>query len=166
LRDSGLFTDAPSIPHSRALFDKLHNEKQRLASDGLTHTIFKHVSLIPYEYTEEGGSFPAHFDKRSEDVTELRTGFNGRMPLSNKTTQLVVNLEAAHRFEDEGPRTSGQMLGLFGFDLDGRNYDQTWLRGIGVEGNFTKGKGYLMLNATTEGEMPSAWMAASYQMTF
>jgi len=118
-------------------------------------------------YTEEGGSFPAHFDKRSEDVTELRTGFNGRMPLSNKTTQLVVNLEAAHRFEDEGPRTSGQMLGLFDFELDGRNYDQTWLRGgIGVEGNFTKGKGYLMLNATTEGEMPSAWIAASYQMTF
>ena len=139
----------------------------------LSRTAFSPYADISYVdarmdgYTETGGGFPAHFDKREQNVTELRAGVNGALPLSSSTTQLVLNLEAAHRFDAEGTRTSGEMLGLFGFDLDGREYDQTWARGgIGVEGQLGQGKASLMLNGTTRGEMPNVWLAASYQVAF
>jgi hypothetical protein len=37
---------------------------------------------------------------------------------------------------------------------------------LGVEGQLGAGKASLMLNDTTEGEMPSTWLAASYQLAF
>ena len=139
---------------------------------------FSRTELSPYAdisyvgvrmdgYTETGGGFPAHFNRREGSATELRAGVNGALPLSNNNTQLVLNLEAAHRFDAAGTRTSGEMLSLFGFDLDGREYDQTWARGgIGVEGQLGQGKASLMLNGTTRGEMPNVWLAASYQVAF
>lgn len=87
--------------------------------------------------------------------------------MANKALQLVSNIEVAHRFDDEGARSSGQMIGLFAFDLAGQQYHSTWLKGgIGVEGGLGEGKVLLMLNGTTEGQMPNAWLAASYQMAF
>jgi hypothetical protein len=38
--------------------------------------------------------------------------------------------------------------------------------GIGIEGELGKGKAFLMLNGTTEGAMPSAWLTAPYQVVF
>lgn len=72
-----------------------------------------------------------------------------------------------NRFDDTGARTSGQLLGLFAFDVDGQSYDTTWFKGgIGLEGRLAQGKASLMLNGTTEGEMSNAWLAASYQIVF
>jgi uncharacterized membrane protein len=118
-------------------------------------------------YTETGGGVPAVFNSRDDSVTELRLGLNGAMPLANTSLQLVANIEAAHRFDNQGAGTSGQLLGLFEFDLEGQDFDSTWLKGgVGVEGQLGDGKAFLMLNGTTEGEMLSSWVAASYQIAF
>ncbi|MFY0677828.1 MAG: autotransporter domain-containing protein [Neptuniibacter sp.] len=118
-------------------------------------------------YTETGGGFPAMFDQRSEDITELRIGLNGHMPLENTQLDLVGGVEAIHRFDDDGARTSGELVGLFAFDLNGQDYKSTWYKaGIGLQGQLGVGKASLILNGTTEGEMPNAWLAASYQVQF
>ena len=118
-------------------------------------------------FTETGGAFPASFDSRDEEVTELRLGINSELPLFNNRARLLGNLEAAHRFDGEGSRTSGELIGLFSFDLPGSDYDQEWFKaGIGIEGDLGEGKASFMLNGTTEGEMPSAWAAFAYQVKF
>ncbi|MBR0567449.1 autotransporter domain-containing protein [Azoarcus sp. L1K30] len=117
-------------------------------------------------YTETGGGFPAHFDARTDAATELRVGVNAARPLAGSVKLLGV-LEAAHRFEGKGDRTSGVIVGLFDFDFAGTDYKQDWLRaGVGVEGTMGGGKGSLMLNATTKGEAPSFWLSAGWQMAF
>jgi len=64
-------------------------------------------------------------------------------------------------------RTSGQVIGLFGFDLDGQRNKRDWLRaGVGVEGRLAGGRASLALNATTRGETPNAWLAAGWQKAF
>ncbi|WP_168734226.1 autotransporter domain-containing protein [Pseudothauera nasutitermitis] len=117
-------------------------------------------------YTETGGGFPAHFDRRKEKATELRLGAHAAKPLDNGV-DLIGTLEAAHRFEKKGARTSGQMVGLFGFSLDGEKNRQNWLRaGIGLEGRLAGGRASLTLNATSRGETPSYWLAGGWQKTF
>lgn len=117
-------------------------------------------------YTETGGGFPARFDARREKATELRIGLNADKPLGGGLS-LVGTVEAVHRFEKEGARTSGEVVGLFGFDLDGARNERDWLRaGAGVEGKLGGGRASLMLNATTKGETPSYWLAAMWQMAF
>ena len=127
---------------------------------------FSHAHID--SFTETGGGFPASFGSRDEAITELRVGFNSAMALQNCPVELLVNLEAAHRFDDRGVTTTGQISGFFsGFDVVGSDYDQDWIKaGIGIEGELGKGKASLMLNGTTEGEMPSAWAAFSYQVAF
>jgi len=81
--------------------------------------------------------------------------------------RLVATLEAAHRFEKRGARSTGQLVGLFGFDLPGEAVKRDWLRaGIGVEGKLAEGTAAISLNATTEGAMPNVWIAASWQRAF
>jgi probable HAF family extracellular repeat protein len=118
-------------------------------------------------YTETGGGFPAHFNSRNKKNTELHAGFNMAIPLFTTSFQLVTNIEVAHRFDHEDARISGKILGLSSFDLLGHKYDPTWVKGgVGVEGKLGIGKISLMLNGTTEGEMPSAWFLTSYQIVF
>jgi len=139
---------------------------------------FKSTRFSPYadvwhtktkldSYMEKGGSFPAYFESREDDVTELRMGINGALPIRNTAFEFIANIEGVRRFDDEGDSVSGQVVGMFSFDLEGKNYDQNWLKGgVGVEGQLGKGKASLMLNGTTEGEAPSSWVAASYQVDF
>jgi len=118
-------------------------------------------------YTETGGGFPTRFDSREDGVTELRLGFNGALPLAAISATFITNLEAAHRFDNEGAGASGEVIGLNAFDLEGQKFDTSWVKaGLGIEGNVGPGKAYLMLNGTTEGEAPSAWLAMSYQLGF
>lgn len=117
-------------------------------------------------YTETGGGFPARFDARKEKSTELRLGVNAIKPVGGGLN-LVGTLEAAHRFESAGARTSGEVVGLFGFDLAGAANRRDWLRaGAGIEGNLAGGRASLSLNLTTRGEVPNAWLAANWQMQF
>ncbi|MDP2823407.1 MAG: autotransporter outer membrane beta-barrel domain-containing protein [Sulfuritalea sp.] len=117
-------------------------------------------------YTETGGGFPARFDARRDKATELRLGAHAVKPLDNGL-RLVGTLEAAHRFETGGARTTGQVIGLFGFDLAGPANKQDWLRvGAGVEGKLAEGTASLSVNATSKGEALNTWLAASWQMAF
>jgi len=117
-------------------------------------------------YTESGGGFPARFNARKDTATELRLGVNASRPITGDA-RLVGTLEAAHRFENSGVRTTGNLVGLFAFDLPGTANRRDWLRAaIGVEGKLGEGTASLMLNATTKGEAPSYWLAASWQMAF
>lgn len=117
-------------------------------------------------YTETGGGFPARFAARGEKSTELRLGANAEWPLRGDA-RVVSLVEAAHRFEKNGGGSSGEVIGLFGFDLPGRDNRRDWLRaGVGVEGTIAGGAGSLMLNATTKGEVPSVWLAANWQKSF
>lgn len=116
-------------------------------------------------YTETGGSFPASFDSRKEKATDLRAGVDATSPIANGMS-LIGKLEAAHRFEEDGARISGDVLGL-GFDFDGQKNDRDWLRaGVGLEGKVGGGMGSVMLNATTAGEVQNAWVALNWQKTF
>lgn len=117
-------------------------------------------------YNETGGGFPARFNSRKEKATEVRLGLDAATALGNGV-RLLGTLEAAHRFEQSGARTSGEVVGLFGFNLDGYKNKRDWLRvGAGVEGRLVDGTASLWLNATTKGEGPSAWLAASWQKAF
>jgi probable HAF family extracellular repeat protein len=117
-------------------------------------------------YTETGGGFPARFDARTERATELRLGANALYPLQNKIN-LIGAAEITHRFQDTEGAAGGQVIGLFGFSLPGADIKQTWLRvGVGAEGALGDGTASLMLNATSEGDAPTAWLAASYRMVF
>ena len=117
-------------------------------------------------YTEKGGGFPARYESRKYRATELRLGLHAAKPLANELN-LVGMLEAAHRFEKTGPSSSGQLIGLFDFKLDGQKYDRDWLRaGLGFEGKLAGGRASIMLNATTQGEVPDYWLAARWQASF
>lgn len=117
-------------------------------------------------YTETGGGFPAIFNTRTEKATELRVGANMDRPLGNGVNLLGI-LEVAHRFEKTGARTTGQVIGLPGFDLAGTDNQQNWLRaGVGIQGNFGGGRASVMLNSTTKGSVPSYWLAANWQKSF
>ena len=117
-------------------------------------------------YTETGGGFPARFDARKDNATESRLGVEGRRPLG-QGVDLVGLAELAHRYEKEGARSTGELVGLFGFDLPGQTYKRDWARaGVGVEGQVAGGHGSLMLNATTQGPTASAWLAAAWRKAF
>lgn len=117
-------------------------------------------------YTETGGGFPARFDARTEDATELHAGADGGHKVSSRVT-LRSRLEAAHRFEKSGAATSGQVLGLFSFTLPGQEIKRDWLRGgAGVDVKLGDGVVSAMLNATTQGADPSYWLNLGYQLAF
>jgi len=116
-------------------------------------------------YTETGGSLPASFVKRSDTATDLRLGLNGSNPILGTNLNVVVNMEAVHRFGDNEAVIDGQVAGLGSFSFKGDEYTQNWLKGgFGVEGKLGAGKMSVMLNGTTESEMPNAWIAATYQV--
>ena len=117
-------------------------------------------------YTETGGGFPARFDRRTENTTDLRLGFGAERPMAGEL-KFVGLLEGVHRFERSGARTTGEIIGLFGFDLDGARHRRNWLHAaVGTEGKLGGGLASLMLNATTRGEAPSYWLSATWQKTF
>jgi probable HAF family extracellular repeat protein len=118
-------------------------------------------------YSETAGGLPAQFDQQTDSTTDLSFGVGGSYPLGQSGFNLISLLETTHRFEKSGASQSGQVTGLFAFDLPGNDHEQNWQRlGLGVEGQVCAGKASLMLNGTTEGEMPSTWLAASYQLAF
>ncbi|MCX8086322.1 MAG: autotransporter domain-containing protein [Rhodocyclaceae bacterium] len=128
----------------------------------LTHTRAKVDA-----YTETGGAWPAAFAGRSESTNDLRIGANAVKTLG--AAKLLGTLEATHRFEDRAAAATATILGPGGFTVTvpGQSYERTWLRaGLGIEGKLGGGQGSLMLNATSRGEMPSYWLAASWRMAF
>lgn len=117
-------------------------------------------------YTETGGGFPARFEHSKDKASELRVGVNANKPLVNGW-RVLGSLEVAHRLERNGARTTGEVIGLFGFDLDGGENRRTWMRaGMGVEGALVGGLASLTLNVTNRGEAQRHWLAANWQKSF
>lgn len=127
-----------------------------------------HTNVRMDGYTETGGGFPAAYGGRLEQATDLRYGMNCSKPVSGNTNLLGM-VEGVHRFDRYAADVTGEVLGAggFSFSFPGRKYQQNWLRGgVGFESQFSGSTVSLMLNATTEGQMPSAWLAARFQKAF
>ncbi len=149
----------------------------RLRMDWLNAVVLGKTSLTPYAsltylqtrtdaYLEQGGAFPVMWNQRTDRSTTARLGVDAIRPLS-ATTTLQARVEAAHRFEKTGAATSGQVIGLYGFGFAGQETGQDWLRfGAGLESKIGGGIAGLMLNATTQGDAPSYWLAANYRWEF
>ncbi|MHB0953333.1 MAG: autotransporter domain-containing protein [Allorhizobium sp.] len=117
-------------------------------------------------YAEEGGSFPAAFDSVSDYSTVARLGLDLVTAVADRV-RLTGKVEASYRFEEAAAATSGRIIGLSGFSLDGGEVDQFWLRGgIGAEFDTAAGTAFLSLNATTTGDDPTLWLKSGWKVTF
>jgi len=135
------------------------------------------VSLSPYAdlsylathtdaYTERGGGFPVAYQAQDDDATDLHLGVNAAYPLTDHT-QLLGLIEGVHRFNDSAAPIAGEVIGLFPFELPGQQYNRNWLRGgVGMSARLGFGVASLMVNATSQGEAPSAWVTGTYQVSF
>ena len=106
-------------------------------------------------YTETGGGFPAAFNAQEHSSQELRYGIDGEMQVAN-ATWVRGTVEGVHRFDDNDPVLSGQVLGLFSFALAGRENETDWARlGGEVEHHFTPDlQVSASVHGSTEGEDP------------
>jgi probable HAF family extracellular repeat protein len=117
-------------------------------------------------YVEQGGAFPAAFNKLCDGATEARIGFDATVPV-NETFRLTGTVEGVHRFESSGSAVSGQVIGIGSFSFAQPDYEQTWLRaGIGFEADIAGSTLSVMVNGTTSGEAPDGWIAMSWRKTF
>jgi uncharacterized protein YhjY with autotransporter beta-barrel domain len=149
----------------------------RTRFDWLNATHWGNTNLTPYAsltyletrvdgYAEQNVAFPVVWNQRTEHATTARIGLDAVRPLSDATI-LLGRVEAAHRFEDAGTATSGQVAGLYGFSFAGQDVKQDWLRvGAGFEAKLGGGVAAVILNATTQGEAPSWWLNANYRWVF
>ncbi|MCA1325101.1 autotransporter domain-containing protein [Herbaspirillum sp. alder98] len=117
-------------------------------------------------YREQGGAFPVDWRARVDRSTTARIGIDALYPVTAATT-LQLRTEAAHRFEKTGATTSGEVIGLYGFNFAGQDIKRDWLRfGLGAQSRMGDGIASMMLNATTQGEASSYWVSASYRWEF
>jgi probable HAF family extracellular repeat protein len=129
---------------------------------------YAHIESSLDAYTETGGGFPARIGASNDSFDQIRYGLNAEAPV-NEWAKLVAIIEGAHRFDGQGPASSATLLGPGGFTVStaGARVEQDWLRvGGGVEAQVGRGTASVMVNGTTEGEMPAYWVAASWRMSF
>lgn len=126
-----------------------------------------HIKVKRDGYVESGGGFPASYEASKENITDYRAGIDANFKL-NEFNTLITTLEAIHRVQDRGNGVSGQISGLGSFNIDGREYDQDWMRAtVGVEHTFMdKSRFTLTLNRTSRGEDPVFWSGFNYSMPF
>ncbi|MCM2395264.1 autotransporter domain-containing protein [Rhizobium sp. S95] len=117
-------------------------------------------------YTETGGSFPAIYDESEDHSTIARVGIDLVHTLTDDI-RLLGRAEADYRFEKETTGTSGEIIGISSFDLEGQDVKQFWVRaGIGAEFDVGGGTASLMVNATTEGDDPNVWLRSGWKVNF
>ena len=133
----------------------------------LPYIEYNYIKVKRDGYTETQGAFITTFNKSSESVNDLRIGFDANIKL-NESNTLLTTLEGVHRFEKQGNSISGQVIDLSSFSINGRKYDQDWLRGtLGLEHTFdNKSKFSITFNASTKGEDPSFWSGFNYTIGF
>jgi len=133
--------------------------------NGISFTPRLQASLTRTEmdgYTETGGGFPARFDSRQHTAREMRAGVRADKALGERTV-FHADLEGVHRFDDNGPGTSGQIIGLFAFNQPGTKVESQWLR-LGLEVDHELNKSWQLsasLHAATVGEDPDLSAAVS-----
>lgn len=150
----------------------------RLRLDWLNAFALGGVALTPYTsltslhtkidgYTETGGGFAAQWNKRSGETNILRAGVDAVYPLALSGVTLLGRVEGAWRAEENGPRSTGQTLGLGSFDFADSPGQRAWLRGsLGAESSLGGGILSLILNGTSHGGSPDYSLAANYRVDF
>lgn len=117
-------------------------------------------------FTETGGSFPVSFDGSSDHSTIARLGADFVRPL-NDTVRLLAKAELDYQFENHATATSGTLIGISDFNLQGQDLQQFWVRGgLGAEFDLGKGVASFMVNATTKGQDPTVWLRSNYTVKF
>lgn len=130
------------------------------------YTKFTAIETTLDSFSETGGTFPAFFSRRHDIVREQAAGINLSYDL-NKTVTLLATIEGVHRFEKNGASIDGNVPGVAPFHFSGENYRQNWLRaGLGIGTRLGPGTLTVWVNATTNGEASSTWLATAYQIHF
>lgn len=118
-------------------------------------------------YAEIGGSAPAVFNESTDHSSQAHLGINTITPTHFHDARILFDLEVAHSSTAAGSGVSGYIPGAVWFSYAGQAYSKNWGKaGIGFDDQIGKGKLFVMLNGTTNSTMPSAWLAASYQVAF
>jgi len=164
-REYGRGSADTSITSVRARLDWLDAVKSgKTAFTPYTSVTYTHTKVDAY--SETGGAFPANWNSRTEHSTEARLGLDAVHRVDDKLN-LLGRLEGVHRFNNQGADSTGDVAGLYGFNLSGQTYKRNWLRAaLGIEGKIGGGTGSLMLNTSTQNDSTSYWLAASYRMDF
>jgi hypothetical protein len=133
---------------------------------------FSYSNIHVDSFSEAGGILPVTFDKYHQSSTDLRLGCNASLPVSSNWS-LVGTLEGTHRFETRAANSiSTDMISGYRFITDGAVFKQNWLRAaLALDGKVLKNDKVdcttsLTFNITTEGEAPSCWAAANFQVAF
>jgi outer membrane autotransporter protein len=149
----------------------------KIRFDWLNAATISDTKLTPYTsltyahshmdgYTEEGGSFPSAFDAVNDHSTVARLGIDFVHDLTDKV-RLTARTEADYRFEKNTAGTSGDILGISAFSLDGEEVRQFWLRGaIGTEFDVAGGTASLAVNVTSGNDDPDVWLRSGWSMKF
>lgn len=117
-------------------------------------------------YTETGGGFPVVFNAATEHATVARLGFDMVSDFSD-TIRLTGKLEASYRFEEKSAATSGTIIGLSSFNLEGGTLDQLGLRaGIGAEFDIGNATTFVSANVTLQGQDATSWLKSGVRFTF
>lgn len=117
-------------------------------------------------YVESGGPFPARFNGQSLVTHEVRLGLTAETELSDATA-LSTTFEVAHR-GGQAPSASGNVVGLFDFNIGGGHASQTWGR-VGAELDHKLGDNGLVslsLNAATQGRDATIGGSIGLKATF
>lgn len=104
---------------------------------GWKQLLAQNSSITPYlsytlsktktdSYTETGGAFPAHFNKREDTSRIVKVGLEAETELT-KTLQLWGQTAYGKRLEDNSAGISGTVVGLMDFSLPGYTLDRDWL---------------------------------------
>ena len=150
----------------------------KIRLDWLNAATISNTAITPYTalsfahtkvdgFTENNGSFPVSYDATDDHATIARIGADFVHPLTDKV-RLLAKAEADYQFEDHAAGTSGSILGVSDFNLDGQDLKHFWLRG-GLGAEFDVGKAStasVMVNATTQGQDPNVWVRTNFTVKF
>jgi probable HAF family extracellular repeat protein len=110
---------------------------------GWAFPVTEHIAVQPFiqhswqhihfdGYTESDGPFPAKYDAFSDTVNTSRAGIEGQYAFS-ESLGLRAWVAYSHRYENESPSMSGEVIGLNAFEFSGTDLDQDWMdTGMGV----------------------------------
>lgn len=150
----------------------------KLRFDWLNAVTINDTAITPYAalsythtkvdgFNETNGSFPVSYDASEDHSTVVRIGADFVRPLTEKV-RLLAKAEADYQFENRTAATSGTIIGISDFSLDGQDQKQFWLRG-GIGAEFDVGKAStasVMVNATTQGQDPDLWVRTNLTVKF
>lgn len=134
------------------------------ATDISPYASLTYIHSVREAYTENGGGFPARWDRATADTTQARVGADSACRL-NDGARLLGRLEGVVRVAGSTDGASGQVLELNDFYFGSLRQQRAWLRaGAGIEAQLGPGVATFMVNGTTEGNAASAWAYASYRI--